>query len=354
MGKTSLAQIVGQEMAAAGKLSWAMLNVRETTPANFPAKLLATVFQLREGHHVANLLDRAVAFARGIRLQPVVEADAATGSISFKVDARRVSAESDEAGLFHDILDTLEDAPRRGKRKAALVLDEFQDIAKSAPLFPEVLKSRAGSGRGLAILLMGSIQHLMSELVSSPSAPLYRIGPQIPLGPLPIEAVRMEVRQRFGWNGIAVSETVVDELYATCAGVPQDIQLICLNALEEALRQRWKELTAERLAAVVRQTVEENIDRFVDKWNQLTPVQREVLVAISQYGGGKPFSREFIMRVDPVRPPLPATVRRSLLSMVDKEVLEASAPEGYRFKDALFAYYVRTVIAPTSVAPSSP
>src|SRR5712692_10155997 len=64
MGKTSLAEIVGREMVAAGQLNWAILSVRETTPANFAAKLLAVVFQLREGHNISNLMERALTFAR--------------------------------------------------------------------------------------------------------------------------------------------------------------------------------------------------------------------------------------------------------------------------------------------------
>ncbi|HLG74621.1 MAG TPA: hypothetical protein VK009_29730 [Chloroflexota bacterium] len=351
MGKSSLAEIVGREMADAGELHWTSLSIRETTPANFPEKLMATAFHLREGHHVANLMDRALAFARTIRLQPVVEGDPLTGGLSFKFNARRAAAQADDADLYHDILQALEKDAQEGGRKVALVLDEFQDITKSAPMFPEVLKSRGRSGGKLAILLMGSSQHLMSELFSSPSAPLYRIGLQIAIGPLPLPVVRDEVQRRFGWNGITISNEVVDTLYEASAGVPQDIQMICLAALEEARRHRWREITSERLEAALRDLVEQNIDRFVEKWNQLTPVQRDVAVAIAQYGGKKTLSRDFISRIDPARPPLPATVRRSLLSMIEKEILEPDRPEGYRFKDALFAYYLRRLVADTSVRP---
>ncbi|GEM_PF-3666585 len=351
MGKTSLAEIVGREMVEAKQLNWAMLSVRETTPANFAPKLLAAVFHLREGHRVKNLVQQALEFARSVRLQPVVEADPARGGISFNIDAQRARAEADDAAVYHDILDALEKVPAENKRNAALVLDEFQDIAKSAPIFSEVLKSRARSGRGLAILLMGSTQHLMNELVNSPSAPLYRIGLQVSLGPLPIEAVQDEVQRRLGWNGITIRPDVVQELFDLCGGVTQDIQLLCMNLLEEALRHKWDEISSERLQRVARDVVEQNLDRFVDKWNQLTAIQREVLVAVAQYGGSRVFSAEFLRRIDPARPPLPATVRRSLLAMVDKEILETAHPEGYRFKDALFAYYVRHLVAESSARP---
>ncbi|MHB8620101.1 MAG: ATP-binding protein, partial [Chloroflexota bacterium] len=147
MGKTSLAALVGANMARAGELSWGLLSIRETTRANFSSKLLGTVFTLREGHHLSNTFERAVTFAKSIRLQPRVEADPSSGSISFKVDAQRVAADrQDEAAVYHDILGTLEKVPGQSGRNVALVLDEFQDILKSAPLFPEVLKSRARGG----------------------------------------------------------------------------------------------------------------------------------------------------------------------------------------------------------------
>jgi AAA+ ATPase superfamily predicted ATPase len=349
MGKTSLAEIVGKDLAASGQLSWAMLSVRETTAANFPSKLLATVFHLREGHAASNLFERAVQFARGIRLQPKVEADAMTGSLSFKVDAHRAGDSMDAAAVYHDILESLERVPEQSRRNVALVLDEFQDIAKSAPIFPEVLKTRARGGQGLAILIMGSSQHLMDELTNSPSAPLYRIGSQISLGPLSPEVVRKEVRRRFGWNGIKVTDAMVDRLFELCAGVSQDIQLVCLNGLEEALRHSWDELTTERLEIVVHDVVEQNLDRFVDKWNQLTAIQRDVLAAIAEYGGHAVLGQDFLGRINPARAPLPATVRRSVLAMVDKEILESGPPEGYRFKDALLAYYIRHMVANTSV-----
>ena len=348
MGKTSLAELVGKEMSASGQLRWAMLSVRETTEANFTSKLLGTVFHLREGHRMSSMLDRAVAFARTVRLQPKVEADI-TGAVSFKFDTRRATTNPDDAAVYHDILETLERIPAEKGRNVALVLDEFQDIMKSAPLFPEVLKTRAGSGRGLAILIMGSSQHLMDELINSPSAPLYRIGLQIALGPLPREVVREEVRRRFGWNSVKVSDAVVDQLFDACGGISQDIQLVCLNGLEDALRHSWKELTAERLDMVVHDVVEQNLDRFVDKWNQLTAIQRDVLVAVAEYGGHAVLGQDFIRRINPARPPLPATVRRSVLAMVDKDILESGPPEGYRFKDALLGYYVRRIVANTSV-----
>jgi hypothetical protein len=344
MGKTSLAEIVGRDLASAGKLRWGMLSVRETTPANFPDKLLSTVFSLRQDRPVRNVFDRAVAFARTIRIQPRVEADPATGVVGFKFDAHRAGANPDDAAVYHAILEMLEDAPAAG-RPVALVLDEFQDVTKSAPLFPEVLKSRARSGQGVAILLMGSSQHLMDELVSSPSAPLYRIGGQISLGPLPRDIVRREAQRRFGWNSVVITNAVMDQLYDVCDGVSQDIQLLCFQGLEEALRHGWDEITPERLEIVVQDVVEQNIDRFVDRWNLLTAIQRQVLVAVAQYGGTGVFGREFLRRIDPARPFLPATVRRSLLAMVDKDILEYAPPEGYRFKDALMRAYIRRLVA---------
>ena len=349
MGKTSLAELVGKEMVAAGELSWGMLSVRETTPANFASKLLGAVFHLREGRRASKAFDRAVTFAKALRFQPRVEADPFSGVLNFKVDGTKAADAVDDAGVYHDILETLEKAPAENRKSVALVLDEFQDITKSAPLFPEVLKTRARGGHGLAILIMGSSQHLMHELTNSPSAPLYRIGPQIALGPLPREVVRHEVKRRMGWNGVSVADAVVEELYEVCAGVTQDIQLLCLTGLEEALRHGWKEITSERLDVIVHDVVEQNIDRFVDKWNQLTAIQREMLVGVAEYGGREVQGREFLKRVNPARPPLPATARRSVMAMVDKDILEGGPPEGYRFKDALLAWYVRRMVAPSGV-----
>jgi hypothetical protein len=350
MGKTSLAAVVGTEMEAAGQLRWGILNVRETTASNFASKLLAKIFQLREGHRIEGLFERAVSFARSLRVQPAVEADPVSGGVSFKFEARRTALEGDDAAaVYHDSLSTLEGIASEGTVPVALVLDEFQDVMTVAPLFPEVLKSRASGGHSLALLLMGSSEHLMTQLVGSPSAPLYRIGAQIWLGPLPVAVVIEEVRRRFGWNGIATGEDAARQVYELCAGVTQDIQLLCGAALEHALRQGWQELTAERLRAVMADVVEQNIDRFVDRWNQLTAIQRDVLVAVAEFGGQRTLSKAFLRRINPADPPLPATVRRALMALVDKELLEASAPEGYRFKDPLLAYYARELVGPSSV-----
>src|SRR6185503_1651611 len=80
------------------------------------------------------VLERASALFRGLRVRPVIEVDPDAGSLRFAFDATRRPADID------DTIERLLELPGRiaaeRKRRVALVFDEFQEIVKLDPAYP--------------------------------------------------------------------------------------------------------------------------------------------------------------------------------------------------------------------------
>lgn len=87
--------------------------------------------------------------------------------------------------MIEDVYALLDD--ERGRRPAALVLDEFQAITRHGTHLPDLLKGLADEHPKVALVVAGSQQHLMEEVVSSRQAPLCGIAERLALGPIPYE-----------------------------------------------------------------------------------------------------------------------------------------------------------------------
>ena len=340
VGKSSLALLLRDELEKREKWRIGYLNLRTMTTANAADRLLTVVAALAHGGRVTRAADRVRTMIGWFRVRPEVVAgvnSAGSPEVTLRFQQYR---EQDQAAIYEDILQLLQQAPEHAGTRVALILDEFQEVLNLAPLLPNLLKAHYHSGRDLAIVLMGSQQSLMEDIAHSPSAPLYRIGPTIPIGPLPRDVVHNEIAKRFGWNGIKLRPDVVDVIYDTCYGTAQDIQTVCAILLDRCRRDSWWTVTLDGLQDVLLEVVSEVAARFDEIWTRSSPIQQELLVAIALHGGQGITRQAFLEQLNPhLRRSAPA-VLKAAGALQSRDVLEV-AEGGYRLKDPFFALYLQ-------------
>jgi hypothetical protein len=344
VGKSSLALLVKDELEARRGWRIGYLNLRTVTDATLPDRLVTTIAALTHRNAITQLPDRVRALLGRFRVRPQLSGGWDTlGNATMSLKFEPIPA-GDEAAVLEDILELLAEAPKHARTKVALIVDEFQEVLHLAPLLPDILKASFQSGRNAAVIMMGSRHSIMHEIVHSPSAPLYRIGPSIPVGALPRDVVREEIVKRFGWARIKIEGSVADAIFEACEGIPQDIQTVCAVLMERARLEGWLDIGPDRLPAVLDEVLTEVAPRFLDLWTDLSTVQQELLAAIAQYGGASITRQDFLERLNPHRRRTSGTILKAAKALKDRDVLE-SANGSYHFKDPFFALYLKKVVA---------
>ena len=342
VGKSSLALLLREELQREQGWRIGYLNLRSVTSATLPDRLVSVIAALAHKGRAAQMADRVRNLIGWFRIRPEVGAEVDEQGRPRAVLRFAQYRVADQHIVFEDIVRFLHEAPKHAGTKVALVIDEFQEVASLAPDLPGLLKAEFESGKDLAIVLMGSRQSLLHELAYSPSAPLYRIGPTIPVGELPLDIVELEMQRRFGWAGIPVSSDVAASVHEVCAGIAQDIQTVCSVMLDHARQEHWSVVDAGALPQVLTTVLREVAPRFMDVWLELSPIQQELLSAIAQFGGSSITGKDFLEAMNPHLRRTSSVVVKASRALRDRDLLELDA-NGYRLADPFFALYLRRV-----------
>ncbi|MBV8086750.1 MAG: ATP-binding protein [Chloroflexi bacterium] len=343
VGKTSLALLLKHALEEQDHFRIGYLDLRTVTTANLPDRLLTVVTEVAHRGRVLRMADRLHALIGWFRVQPQV-VGTFDNSGNPKVELRfQEYRQRDETTIYEDIVKLLLEAPTHAGAPVALILDEFQEIMSLAPNVPALLKAGFFGGRQLSIVLMGSQQSLLARIAHSPSAPLYRIGPTVRVGTLPRDVVRAEIRKRFGWSAIAVSDEIADHIYDACDGIAQDIQTVCAVLFDRCRSASWWQIGFDELSEAMTDVVEEVSARFDTAWAECTQLQRELLMAIALHGGSGITSEAFLNKMNPHRRRTSAAVISAARSLRTREIIEATDRGQYRFKDPFFAMYLRQI-----------
>jgi UDP-N-acetylglucosamine 2-epimerase len=138
------------------------------------------------------------------------------------------AAEQDEAAQLRAALDAHLAALARDDRRAVLIIDEAQNLDRTA--FEMLVELEAGGG-SLKICLVGQpeLRHLIQS--AELTALRERVGVSCHLGPLDAAETGAYIRHRLdkvGWSGVPAFEAgAFEEIHRWTLGVPRRINLLC-------------------------------------------------------------------------------------------------------------------------------
>lgn len=279
-----------------------------------------------------------VEFTKRLRLRPRISIDD-DGRPSFAFgDLRPRDADL----VIEDVYALLDEEGER--RPAALVLDEFQAITRHGAHLPDLLKGLADEHPRVALVLAGSQQHLMEELVFSRRAPLYGMSERLALGPIPDEEMIPFLESSAAEAGKPFAHGAAVSVVALAGPVPNDIQRLAwegYNLAEEAI-------TLDVVANAFEQGVAHESNVFADRLAALTPAQSRVLMGIAAGGDDPLFSARFARGAGLASG---ASVKRAVEALESAELVVRRAG-GYQLVDPYFAAWLRwTQTSPSGTVP---
>jgi hypothetical protein len=331
LGKSSLAWSAAQAVAADGVLVAQVDLMTTPTKERLAAALAGSIFE-----QIASLLERAkeraLAPFRGLQIQPTVTVDPGDGSYSFSFAAGERPADID-ATLERLFRLPGELAAARGRR-AALIMDEFQQIVEIDPLLPNVMRAVFQTQPEVSHVYLGSRRHVMNRLFNDQNEPFWRSAKTVELGMIAPAVFAPFLAGRFEVSGKAVAPDAVAEILEHTEGHPYATQQLCYFLWERT--PPGEQASAELLGAALADVLRSEDTHFSLLWEDASTNQKLVLDALAR-DPGHPFKAEY-RRLHGLGPA--TNVQRALRTLEQKEVVIGDRG-AYRIVEPFLAEWLR-------------
>ena len=254
--------------------------------------------------------------------------------------------------LLADVLDGLERAAAKSKRRVAVIIDEFQEvIERGGDTAEEQIRSAIQRHTHVGYVFAGSRTRLLADMVSDASRPFYRLGSVHFLGPIPRADFTAFLSAAFKRTGLTITRDGVDALLDLAADVPYNVQALasaCWNSAMLAMPRKRGQARPPIDAAFVAMIMEGEARRldplYMQIWTGLTAPQRQALIAVIREKGQRLLATTVGMKY---RLPIP-TMQRSLAALEKKLIIREDTLAGsvsYRLEDPLFQRWIIFAIA---------
>ncbi len=330
-GKSSLVWRAARELAA-DRVLVAQVDLM-TTPSkeSLAAALAGSIYE-----NIASTLERAreraLAPFRGLRVQPTISVNPEDGSFSFSFELGRGAPDID--ATLERLLELPAELGGARGRRAALVIDEFQEIVEIDPGLPKLLRAVFQRQPEVAHVYLGSKRHVMERIFNDVNEPFWRSAKTIELGPIPAEPFAAFITERFGATARSVDEGALGEALALTGGHPYATQELCYFLWERTPVEEVA--TPERLQEALEAVLRSEHAHFSLLWEGASAAQKLVLGALARESG-RPFTAAYRSRHD--LPPA-TNVQKALRALTQRELV-AGEGGAYRIVEPFLAEWVR-------------
>jgi len=221
-------------------------------------------------------------------------------------------------------------------KKLVVVFDEFQEILKlNRKNIEGKLRAHIQHHRSVAYVFAGSKRHLLNEMINSQDKPFYRIGPVMYLEKINEDIFLKFAKDKLKASGIKISDEALQKVIKLAENIPYYTQLLLHELWDSKID---KGLISENdVQLVLSQVIHLYSQNFHLEWSRMILSKRQLLKAISLYGGKQILSGDYLKKNNLG---LPSAVRRTLLSLVEDGYLDKENGK-YFFTDILFREWIK-------------
>lgn len=215
-----------------------------------------------------------------------------------------------------------------------VVLDEFQDIA-FVPEAQGLMRQIFQMLTNIPIILMGSKQHILSNIFAQPNAPLAGFGKDIEFHAIAYEDYHEYILERFKQRELKLDDKTSVNLQDLCLRNPEAINIVCAHLLEK-FSQRT--VTLDLIHQALKEAVDNRRSRFEMLLSQFSQKQESVLVALANFGiVHRPTASDFVNKTKVT----PRSAQKILRHFADKGIITLTK-KGYQINDPLLHHFLKT------------
>jgi hypothetical protein len=334
-GKTSLLLALAGRLRKRGFVVAVVDLYRAADVGEFLSLLSSAVLNAAESRS-----ERALRLARDLlpQLRPRVEIGS-DGAPSLTVDIS--SRSRDLLAEAEDVLDMPEKLAQKAGRPFALILDEFQELARfDGDTWEKKIRAVIQHHENTGYVFSGSKEHTLRAMIEDGTRAFYGMGRAQFLQLLPRKEFARFVTHGFEMSAIHVTKDVVDGMISSCDEYPYNVQQLC-HVLWNRCRDKGTVVISD-VDDALSFILDGNTPLYAALWESLPGHQRAVLKAVAMEGGRGIYSTG---TRDKYRLGAPSTVDTSLKSLcARKSILRRGEDGGYRFYDVFFREWIKRLV----------
>lgn len=333
-GKSSLILRATQEALAHDVLVAYCDLMRTPTKERLAAALAKTIFE-DVASPVGQVVERAAALFRGLRVRPTMEVDPETGTLRFGFDPVPRKADIDET--IEKLLELPAALAAERKRRVALVFDEFQEVIGLDPAFPNLMRAVFQTQPEVGHVYLGSKRHVLERIFSDRNEPFWRSAKRVELGVIAPREFAPFVARRFEETEKGIRGEVLARLVDATAGHPYATQELAYFVWELVPHGRFA--TVADVDSALEQVLRSEHNHFARIWEEATRNERLVMLALAAEPSARVYSEEYRARHG-----LPAStfVQRAVAALSREEIVGRAGEErAYGIMEPFLAEWLR-------------
>lgn len=242
-------------------------------------------------------------------LRPVISVDDMSGNPQLSLDITQPKQFEKTIPQLLQFLDSQ-------NKRVVIAIDEFQQILN----YPEknveaLLRTVMQTLKNTCFIFCGSNQSMMRELFNSAKRPFYGSTRNINLQKIDTAIYASFIKKHFNKHKFKITDSNIELILELSDCHTYYTQRLC----SELFAANIKHITPEHIYHTLKKTIKENDTVYFQFRNLLTSPQWQLLKAIAlEKRVEQPFAHSFVSKH---QLGTPASVRRSLTSLLDKEMI---------------------------------
>ena len=251
------------------------------------------------------------------------------------------SASSRDAGAGPAIDDTIErllELPGRigaeRKRRVALVFDEFQEVLRLDPQFPNLMRAVFQTQPEVAHIYLGSKRHVLETIFNDRNEPFWRSAKRVEIGPIAPAKFAAYIRKRFDDTDRGIRDDALNRLLAVTGGHPYGTQELAYFIWGRIPTGHFASL--DDVESAVTEVLRSEHNHFAKIWEDATHNERLLMIALADEPS-RAYGEDYRARHGL---PSASHVQRAIGQLVKEEVVGRDAGGAYQIIEPFFAEWV--------------
>jgi uncharacterized protein len=332
-GKSSLVLRAAQQ-AMARKVLVAYADLMKTpTKERFAGALAKSIYD-DLASPVGQAVERATSLFRGLRVTPTIEVDPEDASLRFSFEpGRRPGPGIDET--IERLLELPGKIGAERKRRVALIFDEFQEVLKLDPRFPNLMRAVFQTQPEVAHIYLGSKRHVLETIFDDRNEPFWRSAKRVEIGMIAPTKFATYLRKRFDDTDRGIRDDALERLLGATGGHPYGTQELAYFVWGRVPTGHFANLAD--VESALTEVLRSEHNHFAKIWEDATHNQRLLMIALADEPSGA-HGEDYRARHGL---PSASHVQRAVGQLVKEELVGRDPSGAYRIIEPFFAEWVK-------------
>ncbi len=333
-GKTSLLQAVSKELRTRkilyGNADFFACNSSEkVVNAVSRATAKAIIDDLKSIEKFVKRAAQIFTRARfSIRYEP-------NGTGSFGISPE-FSSQATSIDNLSDVFSGLSSYLKKSKKRAVIVLDEFQQIIRVNSNLEAEFRTIIQQQDRVAFAFLGSRTQLLKDMFSNEKRPFYHAAKIMELGPIETEALAEFIKSRFKKIAVSISDELALKIATRVKGHPDYAQRLCSHILDGL---EAKTVSEEFIEQGVSRMLSSLTPSFAGIFEELPLRESQVMTILAEHGPLRTFSNKMLQPYDMGTPSL----HKALSNLIKKDLIRKDKGSEYYVVDNFLHEWIRMV-----------